>query len=306
MKLSLLCSIGLLMAAPLTAQTGQDPVQQALELLQQSQVEAAAGNAAAAAELAAKAQALLSEQSQKVQVTSEGLVLRQIDRGNDTIELQVVTDCEEDREEDCEECEDSEDCDTIIDCDDDFDIDFEFECEETPGGDVGMWMIAPHEIAGPDLHRELQALNMELQALRLELQSLRSSLAGMHGMQGMMMPQMRMRMPMPPMPQLHGMMMPGLHDIRQQLDMDWDDMDWEGMDLNDIRFDGQPQIHSELKVIINGEVFEGDAAREKLQEMGMEMHGFGGPDGMLQMHFGGPMQGYRPGPQAEEHDHEDL
>ena len=68
MKLSLLCSIGLLMAAPLTAQSEVDSVKIALELLQQSQTQAAAGHLDVAAELAAAAQALLSAQKNGVVV----------------------------------------------------------------------------------------------------------------------------------------------------------------------------------------------------------------------------------------------
>ncbi|MCP4861150.1 MAG: hypothetical protein GY902_07880 [Planctomycetes bacterium] len=82
MKISLVCSIALLMAAPLTAQSGHDPVKSAMNLLEKSRVEAAAGNLEAAAELAAKAQILLQE-SQDVQKQK-----RDIER----VELELVRD----------------------------------------------------------------------------------------------------------------------------------------------------------------------------------------------------------------------
>lgn len=87
MKISLLCSIALLMAAPLTAQSEHDPVKSAMNLLEKSQVEAAAGNLEAAAELAAKAQALLQESKALKETESLEKELRLIE---ERVQLELV------------------------------------------------------------------------------------------------------------------------------------------------------------------------------------------------------------------------
>ena len=88
-----------------------------------------------------------------------------------------------------------------------------------------------------------------------------------------------------------------------------------GSDL-DFEFEGHEgaEIHEEVVVIINGEKFTGDAARKKLEELNMDLHGEAG--GRVQMRMKGnrqvfptpPMPPKAPQPhrRSNGHDHEDA
>ena len=220
MKLSLLCSVGLLMAAPLMAQSDDVSVKVALDLLQQSQTQAAAGNLEAAAELAATAQALLrGEQSNElheaieleslpegasIMIDADGNVTYGGTGGMHIIEMEGG--CGDENCEGCEDCEVA--CE--IECEDGGD--FEFIIKDMEGmdalKDIEMHVMrmdgnggrfpglpgggphamkggaphAPHAMqGGGDVHMQLQAVQLELQALRLELQALRMQMGAMRG-----------------------------------------------------------------------------------------------------------------------------
>ncbi|MGB0953089.1 MAG: hypothetical protein ACPG31_07675 [Planctomycetota bacterium] len=160
---------------------------------------------------------------------------------------------------------------------------------------------APHQ---DDLHHQLASIQHELEALRHELAMLRAEMGGMSGRRSMRNPmgntmmlqghsgrfpgQMQMRAP-----RMQFRMAPGMHEMET---IDLQGFGLQDLDLEDIRiqmkdleglhgFEGNHDLHiehheshengaqveSKVKVIINGEVYEGNAAREKLAELGHTM-----------------------------------
>lgn len=220
MKISLLCSIGLLLAAPLTAQADKANVQEAMELLQKSQICAEKGQHEMAAELANMASALLSESSSgspyvidveecedvvpMTEITPNGMIYLR-EPGQERIIEMVVTGegCDSDNQEpgecgeyqiECEvECEEEYECEEPYECEEEYECEESYDCEDEyefycddEDYDVDFaWTEHGPWDQGLGLHEELRALHMELAALRQEVQALRMSIGMAHGGMGM-------------------------------------------------------------------------------------------------------------------------
>lgn len=243
------------MAAPLMAQSDDISVKIALDLLQQSQTLSAAGHHEAAAELAAKAQAILGggelheahgehgahdhpeviikggipSPDDRVLIGPDG-VISTMGADRKTMTLEVISSRQ--LEEICEEkveCEDSGDFEFIMkDMDKLKDIEmFVMRMDGNrdrfpglPGGAPhamrGGMPHAPHAMqGGGDVHMQLQAVQLELQALRLELQALRMQMGAMRGGMGNRMAPMQMGHMLPQMNMGRGMTLPRSEGMHQ-------------------------------------------------------------------------------------------
>ncbi|MDA0668115.1 MAG: hypothetical protein O3A95_09655 [Planctomycetota bacterium] len=313
MNRTLLTLTGLLLAAPLAAQQPSANEMKASELLQLSAQKAMAGYEDEATKLAAMAMELLAKDTSTFK-DEVRFVLEEYD--NVPIGQAGLLECPHEHE--------------IIEFIGSEDI--EMEDVRGPFGDSahnGSWMTdgdVHQNVPMPngDLHQQLREIQHELESLRHELRALRSDMNG--GRRGT-----RFQMRMAPgqvqrldLHQLEGMphnlKLHEMHDMQgHKKDMELHGMFMgEGEDF-DFEFDlpKGAEIHEEVVVFINGEKFTGDAAREKLKVLNLNMKGEA--EGKVRMRMGGkrgafptppmppePQQQNRWRSQEHGHDHEEL
>lgn len=308
MKTSFLCLAGLLLAAPLTAQTDNAQELKAAELLRLSAEKAAAGHETAAAELAEKAMHMLRQEAEmhralaaeaaeqayaqalaelgylgdaqepKVKTKTRGIMIVDGPDGREVIEFTPDSHGENGHanglfEVHVEECEDSCDEGCVSECEEE---DVWFSAEE----DDFFFAQAPHQ---DDLHHQLASIQHELEALRHELAMLRAEMGGHSGMRA---PRMQFRV-------APGMQ--GMHELHS-MDLEFPELDhvfeWieeaphaehglhgghgqhEEHEVYIERHESSEngaKVETRLKVVIDGEVYEGEEARRMLEEKGLEM-----------------------------------